>query len=297
MAPGILPHRCGLVGGSLENRPSPPGGDSRVNPGDVVRRLVSLLGSDPGPDEGVVHVTAVWRNGSLNPVVLKIGSATPRSSSDTFLLAAMRARADAVLTTGAILRAEPRTTLELPGPPATVRALAAWRREVLGRPRPPVGMVLTSGRELDFGHPFFDGPGRRVVFTDAQEATRLRRIAPRTVRIVGDPAPGTRTAVAHLRQVEGARTVLIETGPSAGRDLYRSPLAIDELVLSIWEGENLPRAVVGGELPSLECLDELFTSRSSPVTVDETSGRWTFQRFIGCASAASRRDLRGPPSN
>lgn len=255
-----------------------------MTPGDVVRRLVSLLGSDPGPDEGVVHVTAAWRNGSSNLVVLKIGGATPRSYSDTFLLAAGRARADAVLTTGAILRAEPRTTLELPGPPATVRALAVWRRDVLARPRPPVGLVLTSSRALDFGHPFFDGPGRRVVFTDQTEATRLRRVAPRHVRVVGDPAPGPRTAISYLRQVEGARTVLVEAGPSAARELYLPSPAIDELVLSIWEGDSLSEGLAGGELPSIDCLAALFARHSPPVSVDEASGRWTFQRFTGCAS-------------
>ncbi len=255
-----------------------------MTPCDVVRRLVSLIGSDPGPDEGVVHVTAVLRDGSSKLAVLRISGATPRSTSDTFLLAAMRARGDAVLTTGAILRAEPRATLELPGPPATARALKAWRRDVLGKPRPPIGMVLTSGRELDFGHPFFDGPGRRLVFTGAREAIRLRRIAPRRVRVIGDSTPSPRTAISCLRTAEGARTVLVEAGPSASRDLYRPPLGVDELVLSMWEGENLQRCLGGGELPSLDRLEMLFARSSVPVSVDEASGRWTFRRFMGCAS-------------
>lgn len=250
-----------------------------MTPEHVVRRLVSLLGEDPGPDEGVLHVASAWRRPSSGLTVLRIGDSTPRSRSDTFLLAAMRARADAVLTTGAILRAEPQTTLELPGPAETVRALAAWRREVLGRRCPPIGMVLTRGRELDLGHPFFDGPGRRMVLTGKSQAFVLRRSAPRRVKVVGDPAPDVRRAVDLLQRGEGARTVLVEAGPSAATALYASPAVVDELVLALWEGRQLPPGVAGGELPRLDRLVALFARRSPPVSVDEASGRWTFQRF------------------
>ena len=68
-------------------------------------------------------MAAVGRDPDGEMVVLEINQSTPRSAHDRFALDLARARADVIVTTGAILRAEPRLAYEL----ASDRAEAAVR--------------------------------------------------------------------------------------------------------------------------------------------------------------------------
>ena len=66
-----------------------------------------LLG--PGLDRalGVLHVAAVWETPDGRYRTLRVGEGAIRSASDAVVLSAARARADAIVTTGRILRDEP----------------------------------------------------------------------------------------------------------------------------------------------------------------------------------------------
>ena len=69
-------------------------------------RLEALYGVRELPRAaGVLHVAAVWAERPDRLTVLEITAQTPKSDDDAFALSLARARADAVLTTGAILRA------------------------------------------------------------------------------------------------------------------------------------------------------------------------------------------------
>ena len=79
--------------------------------GEVDRRVAALYGEvDWRGARGVLQVAAVadraW-------VAIAIGPAAPSSATDRFVLGFARARSDAIVTTGAILRAEPDLVHEL----------------------------------------------------------------------------------------------------------------------------------------------------------------------------------------
>jgi riboflavin biosynthesis pyrimidine reductase len=244
--------------------------------GLIESRLRALYGAVPDAP-GVVHVTAVWCPAAGPPRVLRINEATPKSDTDFFVLNATRARADAILTTGRILREEPGVSHALQGPDA--KALEDWRTRTLGKTEPPLTLVLSSGRDLDLDAALLQGPGKVVLFTGAEAAARLAPAAQgRALKIVSDPTPSIRSAIQWLRG-QGARTISIEAGPSSARELYAVPVLVDELLLSIFEGRQLPEGVEGPEFLPLEKLREMLPHATPPVRIEEPSGPWSFQRL------------------
>ncbi len=248
--------------------------------GGVQARLRALYGAVPD-DSGVIHVTAVWRAPSGPPRVLRIGPATPRSDTDFLVLNAARARAGAIVTSGRVLREEPGVTHALQGPDAVVRDLERWRRDELGLEAAPLSAVLTSGRELDLDHPLL-ASGRALLFVPEEAVAALRaraRARGRAVEVVGHPAPDVRALVAWLREFRDVHTVSIEAGPTTARELYRSPLAVDELLLSVFEGASLPAGVEGPPFLSGAELARLLPRATPPVQVAEPDGPWSFTRL------------------
>ena len=245
----------------------------------VDTRIVALFGaSDLARFEGVSHVTAVWEPPSRGALVtLKIGEHTPKSDHDFFVLNLARARADAIVTTGKMLRDEPSTRYDLQGPGTLPESLAEWRRERAGRADPPWLLVLTSGRDLPLEHPALHGAPRPIVYTTREAA---RDLAPRLrgsrIELVGVDDPSARSAIAHLRDGRGARLVSIEAGPSTSRPLYGDPCAIDELLLSVYAELALDPRVHGKPLLSLAELTAKLPHATTPVEVREPSGRWRF---------------------
>ncbi len=240
-----------------------------------------------------MHVTAVWRRAEDRLTTLRICEATPPSETDRFALALARARADAIVTTGRILREEPQLDhgLELAGDAAG--ALAAWRRERLGRGEPPWSAVLTSGRDLDPGHRLFAGPTRPLVLTSAEGARRLEGVAAGgAIEVAVPPEPGVRGAVAFLL-ARGCRTVSIEAGPSTSAELYRSPLLVDELLLSIYEEPHLDDAVRGRDFLPLAELEAQLGAATRVERRNESGARWSFRRMRRAASPA--RTSRAAP--
>jgi hypothetical protein len=184
------------------------------------------------------------------------------------------------VTTGRILREESAVVHDLQGAPGVLAALEQWRSEILGLNRPPWLLVLTSGRDLDLGHPAFDAWARPLVFCPESAAAELRRdVAGTRTEVVGHAAPSLRAAIGHLRESRGARRISIEAGPSTAAEVYRSPLLIDELVLSVFLADCLPDGVADGELPQPSEIERLLGPVRGVFTAEQESGRWRYEHF------------------
>jgi riboflavin biosynthesis pyrimidine reductase len=242
----------------------------------VEARIADLYQGPLPTDAGVVHVTSAWRAADGGLLSLAIGDATPASRTDAFVLALARARADALVTTGRILRLEP----ELSHAGAAEAELADWRREVMGRERAPIVAVLTSGRDLDLDHSALRGPQPRLIFTTPAAAERLDGVArQRGVELVADPAPSLRGLLRWLAQTRGCRSVVVEAGASTSADLYRTPAVVDELLLSICLAPSIPQAVRGPALPEEAAIADAGLVLASECERQEESGRWVFRRY------------------
>lgn len=250
-------------------------------PEDIEDAVREIYGRGLSEQRGCIHVTAVWQQSPQELITLKILPEAPRSPHDWFILQLARARADAIVTTGGILRGEPELTHDLPSSGPPWQALRQWRRQVLGMKRPTYSAILTSGRGLDFGHPLFHSRSVPVVYTGPQAARSLAVQAGKRVRIVGLERPGIRAVIRHLRDELGAETVSVEAGPSTSGRLYEDPLGVDELMLSVYCGSGLDESVQGGRFLSWERLEELFGARSKAYEVREESGLWRFYRLGG----------------
>jgi riboflavin biosynthesis pyrimidine reductase len=229
---------------------------------------------------GVIHVVAAGRrhDGSLG--VIAIGTRSPRSETDRFLLGVARARADAIVTTGRILRAEPDVTHALGASSEETAALAEWRRCIAGKAEPPLSAVLTGGGAVDLSHPLLRTAPRPLIVTGRETARDLASAARAAgIEVVARDRPGLRDVVAFLRAERSCTTVTVETGPSTARELYQPPLVIDEVMLSIFEEQPLALDFDAGTLPDERRLEALFPAQSPRHTLVEASGRWSFRRF------------------
>lgn len=251
---------------------------SRADIAEAVRRL---YGEPPPRNAGTIHPTSVWPAGDGRLVTLRITPETPGSVLDRFVLDVARARADGILTTGRILREERGLTLAFRSAPFIAEALAAWRRDDLGRRRAPVGVVLTRSGDVDLDHPSFHAVTPMVVLTTPTAAARLRTTAlEKDVTVVSHAAPSAAAAIAYLRDAHDAGTISIEAGPTTSRPLYGHPPLVDELLLTTYLGAVLSPRVAGPDLLDLADLRSTF-SRAGPATVvSEPSGRWQFQRYV-----------------
>ncbi len=261
------------------------------------RRIDALFG--PGIDwrleNGVVHVTAI---GASSRAALAIGPDAPRSETDRFVLGFARARADVIVTTGAILRAEPELVHRTAEDPAQAAAWTRWRAERLGRTEPPELLVLSASGALDLAHPAVRAAPRTIVWTTEAGRARLGRVDAARVEVImpsadsadsADSAGGAAqaalaAALRGLRERTGAtrvETIVIEAGPRATAGLYacpRSAQEIDELLLGVFEGGCFP-AVAGPLMPETDRLAQCFCAAPrSRVRVEEPSGPWRFER-------------------
>jgi riboflavin biosynthesis pyrimidine reductase len=247
-------------------------------PADVATLGRELLGDDPARTGRVLHVASVWRDAEGEARVLRIGPKAPKSRHDAFLLSLARARAEALVSTGRILREEPALTHGLRGPPELRAALAAWRRERLVLAHDPWLLVLSSGRALDSMHPAFHGAVRPLLFVPSAAAAGLRdRFAATEARVASVPQPSLRLALDHLRRL-GARRITIEAGPTTARALYDDPPRVDELWLASYAGAPPPREAIGAPFVADDRLAAVLPDASEPCEREETSGPWRFER-------------------
>ncbi len=271
----------------------------------LARRLDALFGSgiDWRRETGVVHVTAI---GEPSRAVLAIGPDAPRSATDRFVLGFARARADVIVTTGAILRAEPRLVHDTAEDPGEAAAWARWRAEVLARREAPVLLVLSASGALDLAHPALRAAPRTIVWTTASGRERLGAVDPERVEIVvpcphsgadrspehGADADANGAAQAALEAalrglragaaLGGDGTIVIEAGPRATAGLYACPHsagAVDELLLGIYAGGGCG-AVAGPRMaPTDRLADGFGAGPRSSRWVEEPSGAWRFERY------------------
>jgi len=252
-------------------------------------RIIALWGDPLEGPAGVVHVTAVGRVADRGLAVIRICPEAPTSETDAFSLAVARARADAIVTTGSILRAEAAVSHD-PGP-----ELRAWRRESLGKDASPTLAILTRGG-IPPGHPALAG-ARVLVGTTRTSAAELGpAIASETTEVVGLADSSLRGLIDELVR-RGHRDICVEAGPSTSAGLYDAPLAVDELMLSIFEETPLQDTLVAGRFPDEATLRARFGPATSEMAWLEESGRWRFRRFTrhGRPDGRAARGSRGRP--
>jgi riboflavin biosynthesis pyrimidine reductase len=250
-----------------------------TNAEDCDRRIREIYGTDLVGVQGVIHVTSVWAESARSLVTLRIRRDTPQSETDTFVLNLARARSDAIVTTGKTLREEPQVRHDLQGPDSWPEALSEWRKERLGKTASPLSVILTSGRDIDFEHPLFHCWTTPLVFTSEESAGKLAEQAGSSVEIVGRPQPSLRDAISYLRDIRGLETIVIEAGPSTSRDLYQPPVALDELMLSVYQEPRLPPPLRGARFLSPQDVGIVFPAAGSSYSLQDESGRWSFYRY------------------
>lgn len=238
------------------------------------QRIRALFGDPLETPPGILHVASAWRDPSGALLSLRIGPRAPRSETDRFCLALARARCDAIVTTGRILREEPGVQHALP--PELVR----WRRDRLGHDQPPLSVVLTARPDLDPGHPLLRGAARVLVVSsrDAAPALRARADGARA-EVVARPAPSLRDTLSLLTRERGLASVCIEAGPSSSRDLYDEPIAVDELMLSVFLGPAIEDPVRGAAFVDPRQLARHFLDLHTCERLEE-SGPWLFRRLV-----------------
>lgn len=240
----------------------------------VRARITALYGGlDLESAHGVVHIAAVYAEKNDAWRVLRIGPAAPKSATDGFTLMLARARADAILTTGKILRDEPALRYDLGVHAAD---LSAWREGVLELAEPPVVLVLTRGAGLDLEHPALHGWAEPIVVTGPEVSAR---VAQQGVRAVGLHDLSLRGAIAWARAELGARTISIEAGPSTAVALYEPPPVVDELMLSVFEGPAVAPEARGRPFVSRTRVEAVLGPPQGGTRVLEPSGPWRFWRF------------------
>lgn len=245
------------------------------NAADVRTWLARLYGVDPGTESGVLHVCSSVRVGDRRHVI-RITADAPRSATDFFVLNVARARADAIITTGSILRAEPHMTHALQGPAQVPQALSDYRSQ-LGKQQPPVSVLMTRSASLQLEHPFFQAGTPVWIWTSDAAAGGFGEL-PSHVTVHSAPTADLRGLLRALRRA-GHETISLEAGPSVAGGLYEVPSGVDELCLSEYQGRPLEAALVGGALPTDEALFAGLSPGSRAYKAEESSGPWTFQRW------------------
>lgn len=275
----------------------------------IEQRLEDLYGPvDWSRQEGLLHVVAI---GASRRAVIALGPTSPASEVDRFVLGVARARADLVLSSGAILRAEPGLVHRFSDDQQEERALQRWRRERLGRTRPPGLGILSRSGQIPVEHPALRFASAGFVWTGRSGRARL---GPRVGRLEvvdavegrsSEPArrgaEGLGGAIAHALS-SGAGSVLVEAGPTLTRALYAGPwgaeatpdrtaeppVRLDELLLCCFEGTLDPSAV-GPAFASESAVRVCFPDPPSERLVEEPSGPWRFLRYRR-APAADHED-------
>jgi riboflavin biosynthesis pyrimidine reductase len=222
---------------------------------------------------GVVHVTSAVRTAGGPLRVIAIGAGAPRSATDFFVLNLCRARCDGLLTTAAILRSEPGVVHTLQGPWAA--ALSAYRREVLGKHAPPVCAIMTRSAELPLEHPVWRDGTDKLLLTTPEAAAGLRASLGSRAEVVPVAGLDARRALDALR-ARGLELISVEAGPSTTGSLYEPPSAVDELLLSLYDGAG--EAIQLGGALSPDLLRERVATADTKR--EEESGSWRFQRWL-----------------
>jgi hypothetical protein len=243
----------------------------------VDRAARVLFGSSLDTRPAVSQSFAAWRAAPNQPLTtIEINEHGPKSELDWLALHISRARADGIIITGKILRDEPNLTYTLRADPRWGSALESWRELRWGLFDPPWILILTRRGDIDFEHPVFHGWGRPLIFTTDRTATRKLAAAP--CPVVSDGAPDIRRAIQHLQLARDCECVSIEAGPSTARELYERPMAVKELLLSVYLEPSLDPRAQGDPLAELSAIRSLFHNETS-ATHRDAGRHWSFYRL------------------
>jgi riboflavin biosynthesis pyrimidine reductase len=157
---------------------------------------------------------------------------------DRLMMGLLRAVADAVIIGAGTLRAstpDHRLTAEYVLPP--LAADYQTLRAALGKPKPPLNVVVTASGEIDLGRPLFHPDGARsLIITTADGARRLcAHEPPPSVQIVTAAKTGplpARSVLDAVCRTQQTGLVLIEAGPHLMGDFLAERL-LDELFLTL----------------------------------------------------------------
>ncbi len=250
--------------------------DAIASANDVDRWARRIFGDTP-PRQGVLQVVATWRhpNGALE--VMSTDADAPRCPEDGFALALGRARADAILTTGAILRQEPELRHTHGAGHPLAMAMADWR-EKNGPRRPAATVIMTRSRDLDLDHPIFESD-QVFVFTGDDAPTSLGiELARRGAMLMSDPDPSPRSCLARLTRA-GYAAITIEAGPHVARTLYEDPVIVDQLMMTTYLAPALDERLHRGVLIDEAQLLARFGPVRSEYPTETAEGPWTLRRF------------------
>jgi riboflavin biosynthesis pyrimidine reductase len=154
------------------------------------------------------------------------------SEADRFMLALVRACADAVVVGSGTLLASPKGTwrIDRAYPPAAA-ALAELRAR-RGRSAQPLVVIVTTGASFDPAHPVLESGA--LVLTTEGAAGKLRAAVPAAAEVaaVNDGDTVDLTLALDLLRDRGCPVVLTEAGPSMFGSLVASRL-VDELFLTV----------------------------------------------------------------
>ena len=247
-----------------------------------------------GPRVRILHTAAVWENPHTGRLYLiAVGNErTPRSATDWFLLNASRARSDACIITGKVLREEPDTVMGLDNAdhdenPLKRFGLGAWRRAMMKRSlRPQIAVLSRYSKpppELE-RHPYVFPPGHQLTQkplwispnSDTYETSLCSEWEMREVN-------GIRGAIQLIAaQLPEGGTILLEAGSSAAA-LYQSeePI-ITELMLSVYRGPLHPELIIEPPFAlSLSTIEAYFPRKTAWLTESiREGGSWSFAFFL-----------------
>lgn len=250
---------------------------------EITASACALYGQVPVETAAVLHVLAVAESPGQTAHVLRITPSTPKCAWDLFALRLARARADAIVISGKILRDEPELTY---GAGASGEAFASFRRKALKKPSPPRLIVLTRDSELPLTHPIFEGRWPVTIATTPETARTLRQKWSGAPRIADVPtlwehaAPSLKAVITRVQDTFGpACTVSLECGPSTVAPLYdETPPCIDEIMLSEFRG-NIASELLAGCPWRVPPEQSLYHEVAPPRHIDTVDGTWTFRRL------------------
>jgi riboflavin biosynthesis pyrimidine reductase len=154
------------------------------------------------------------------------------SEADRFMLALLRACADAVVVGSGTLLASPKGTWRVDRAYPDAADAFAELRARRGRPEQPVVAVVTSGASFDPSHPVLETGA--IVLTTCAAAPGLAETVPAATEVIGvndGASVDLAKALAALRE-RGHSVILSEAGPTLFGQLIAAEL-VDELFLTV----------------------------------------------------------------
>jgi riboflavin biosynthesis pyrimidine reductase len=188
----------------------------------VIANFVSTL-------DGIVSLNAPGRTGG--------GPISGFNQHDHMVMGLLRAAADAVLVGAGTLRSNPAHVWTAPTICPSLAGPYQALRSTLGRPDPPLTVIVTARGEIDPGlRVFQSGEAPVLIVTNTRGLTRIHGLGlPQSVQVVAVQADGRLTARSILDAVGRVRptdVLLVEGGPHLLGDFFAES-CVDEQFLTL----------------------------------------------------------------